>query len=326
VTTSLVTGGAGFIGFAVARALARDPDHHVVVVDNFVRGARDAMFVELCARPNVTAIELDLASPDAAGRLPEQTFDFVFHLAALNGTQNFYERPYEVMRHSTLPLFALVERYVTSRKVTGRFVYAGSSEEYAATVTRFGWNVPTAEDVPLCIDEPHNARWSYATSKLHGEVLTCTACKQFGIPFTAIRYHNVYGPRMGDKHVIPDFIARMVRGRYELHGYEDTRSFLFVDDAVDATLRLARAPAAIDQIVNVGSDREISMSELGELMMRIAGVSAPIAKHPSPKGSVRRRVPDLGKLRALIGFEPTWSLERGLDETMTWYRAQLTVA
>jgi len=322
MTSSLVTGGAGFIGFALASELARDAGHRVVVVDNFVRGERDAAFAELCARPNVAFVELDLAAPDAVARLPDELFDFVFHLAALNGTQNFYERPYEVMRNSTLPTFALVERYVCTRRVS-RFVYTGSSEEYAATVTRFGWPIPTAEDVPLCIDEPTNPRWSYATSKLHGEVLTCTACKQHGVPFTAIRYHNVYGPRMGDKHVIPDFIARMVRGRYELHGHEDTRSFLYIDDAVDATLRLARAPAAADQIVNVGSDREIAMADLGELVMRVAGIDAPIAKHPSPRGSVRRRVPDLRKLRALIDFDPAWSLERGLARTVAWYRARL---
>jgi nucleoside-diphosphate-sugar epimerase len=238
-----------------------------------------------------------------------------------NGTQNFYERPYEVLRHTTLPTFALVERYLASRRV-GRFIYAGSSESYAGTVSKFGWPVPTAEDVPLCIEDPTNVRWSYAVSKLHGEVLTCSACQQFGVPFTAIRYHNVYGPRMGDKHVVPDFFERMERGEYVLHGHEDTRSFLYIDDAIEATRQLSLASSAANQIVNVGSDHEVTIAHLGALMMRAAGLDAPIRLLPSPKGSVRRRAPDLAKLRSLIGFEPQWSLERGLSETLRWHRAQ----
>ena len=320
MTTSVVTGAAGFIGFALARTLAADPTHGVIAIDNFVRGHRDAEFAALCAQPNVRFLEIDLGAPDAFERLPDETVDNVFHLAALNGTQNFYERPYDVLRNSTLPLFALIERYVKPKRVRTRLLYAGSSEAYAGSVTKFGWPIPTAEDVPLCVEDPTNARWSYGASKLHGEVLTCSACTEFGTPFTVIRYHNVYGPRMGDKHVIPDFVERMTSGRYALYGHEDTRSFLYVADAVAATIQLARTPAAANQVVNVGSDQEVTISRLGELMMRAANIDAPIELHPSPRGSVKRRVPDLTKLRSLIGFEPKWTLERGLLDTVTWYR------
>ena len=321
MSTSLVTGAAGFIGFALARHLANDPAHQVILIDNFIRGERDEAYTELCRSPNVSAFEMDLSAPDAVERLPDAAFDFVFHLAAFNGTQNFYEHPYEVLRHSTLPMFALVEKYLRTAKVRGRFVYAGSSEAYASTVSRFGWPVPTAEDVPLGIEDPTNPRWSYGVSKLHGEVLTCLACKQFGVPFTAIRYHNVYGPRMGDKHVIPDFVARMKQGVYSLYGHEDTRSFIYIDDAVDATMRLATSPKAADQIVNLGGTDEITMARLGELMMQAAGIQAPIKLLPSPQGSVKRRAPDISKLRSITGFEPQWSLERGLRETVAWYRS-----
>jgi UDP-glucose 4-epimerase len=322
MTTSLVSGAAGFIGFALARKLASDPEHRVIVVDNFVRGERDAAFAALCAQPNVEFLEIDLSAGDAAAKLPAVELDYLFHLAALNGTQNFYERPFEVLRHSTLPTFTLIDRYVASRLVRKRFVYAGSSEAYAGATRKFGWPIPTNEDVPLCIEDPTNARWSYGASKLHGEVLTCAACKQHGTAFTAIRYHNVYGPRMGDKHVIPDFVHRLNKGEYALYGHTDTRCFMYIDDAIDATIALSRAPAAADQIVNVGSDQEITIADLGKLMMNAAGIDAPIALHPSPKGSVPRRVPDLTKLRALTGFEAQWTLERGLRETVGWYRTQ----
>lgn len=314
----LVTGAAGFIGHALARRLASDPGNHVALIDNYVRGARDASMRELCTMPNVEMHELDLADGAVGERLPRGPFDVVFHLAALNGTQNFYERPYEVLRCSTLPTFALVDRYVVPR-TTKRFIYAGSSEAYASTVTRFDWPVPTDESVPLCIDDPLNPRWSYGASKLHGEVLTAAACQEHGVPYTIIRYHNAFGPRMGDKHVVPDFAERMARGVYSLYGHEDTRSFLYVEDAVEATLRLARSDAASGQVVNVGSDREVTIRELAEIILRQQGIHAPLELHPAPKGSVRRRAPDLRKLRELTDFAPRWSLEDGLRATVDWY-------
>jgi nucleoside-diphosphate-sugar epimerase len=321
---ALITGAAGFIGYVLAKRLGEDPTNELILVDNFVRGERDAAYRELASKPNVTAIELDLSAADALERLPTTALDFVFHLAAFNGTQNFYERPYDVLRHSTLPTFTLIDKYVVTRAVRERFVYAGSSEAYASTITKFGWTVPTTEDVPLCIDDPTNARWSYGASKLHGEVLTCVACAQYDVPFSSIRYHNVYGPRMGDKHVVPDFVSRMSRGVYELYGHEDTRSFLYVEDAIEATLALARSAAARDQVVNIGSTHEITIRELGEQMLRAAGIQAEIVLHPSPAGSVRRRSPDVSKLRALTDFTPRWTLEQGLRETVAWYLAHPT--
>lgn len=313
----LVTGAAGFIGFALADALARRPDTAVCVVDNFVRGERDAAYRELCARENVTAFELDLTDRQALDALPPQ-FDVIFHMAALNGTQNFYERPYEVVRCSTLPTFHLLDRYGAGRGLK-RFVYAGSSEAYAGTVATFDWPVPTAEDVPLCISDPGNVRWSYGASKLHGEVMVIAAARQCGFDYTVIRYHNAYGPRMGDKHVVPDFLARMKQGVYSLYGHKDTRSFIYVDDAVRATMLLADCPAAANETVNVGSDLEISMLELGRKLLELAGIDAEIELHDSPPGSVPRRAPDVSKLRALVDFREESTLSEGLRAAMDYY-------
>jgi UDP-glucose 4-epimerase len=313
----LVTGAAGFIGFALAERLARQPGTEVCVVDNFIRGEPDEAYAELCARDNVAAFQLDLTERHAIDELPS-SFDTIFHMAALNGTQNFYERPYEVVRCSTLPTFHLLDRYGRGGELQ-RFVYAGSSEAYAGTVSRFDWPVPTAEDVPLCISDPTNVRWSYGASKLHGEVMVIAAGHQWGVKYTIIRYHNVYGPRMGDKHVVPDFLARMRQGEYSLYGYDDTRSFIYIDDAVRATVALAECAAAADQTVNVGSSRETKILELGRQMMALAGIEGEIALHPSPPGSVPRRVPDTSRLRQLTGFREEWDLQSGLRRTMEYY-------
>ena len=312
---TLVTGAAGFIGFHLARTLAARGDA-VIAVDNFVRGERDAAVAALAALPNVDFIEADLTREGAVAELPGDVAR-VYHMAALNGTQNFYERPMDVIRCSTLPTILLAERYRDAG--LARFVYAGTSESYASTVTRFGWPVPTAEDVPLSLDGVDNPRWSYAASKMHGEVVTIQAGRTHGFPWSIIRYHNVYGPRMGDRHVVPDFFERMREGRYELYGHADTRSFLYIDDAVRATLAVGENGDCADEIVNIGSPDEITIHDLGKAMLAVRGVDADIHLHPSPAGSVKRRAPDIAKLRRLTGFAPRVSLDEGLAATARFY-------
>lgn len=313
----MVTGAAGFIGFALADALSKRADTMVCVVDNFIRGERDAAYTELCSRESVVAYNLDLTDSNAVRELPE-SIDTIFHMAALNGTQNFYERPYDVVRCSTLPTFHLLDRYGATSEFR-RFVYAGSSEAYAGTVSKFDWPVPTAEDVPLCITDATNLRWSYGGSKLHGEILVTAACHQFAKDYTIIRYHNAYGPRMGDKHVVPDFLERMKNGIYSLYGHDDTRSFIYIDDVVRATLMLAECGGAANQTVNVGSENEIKIVEIGKMMLELAGIKAEIELYDSPQGSVRRRAPDISKLKSLVGYSEEISLADGLKRTMDFY-------
>lgn len=317
MTTILVTGAAGFIGFAVARALADDPETNVVAVDDFSRGKHDAPYAELCRRPNVAGLELDLADATAMAQLPAEV-DLVYHFAAINGTQNFYEDPWGVARACTLPTFFLLEKYRASPRLQ-RFVHASTPEIYASTVSRFGWKIPTEESVPLCIDDVENARWSYAGGKLVSEIAVINALRDQGARYTILRYHNVYGPRMGDRHVVPDFLLRMKQGEHRLYGYEETRSFLYIDDCVRATVQLARARAAAGQVVNVGGDREITMLELAKIMLALGGRDVEPTCEPAPRGSVARRAADTTKLRHLIDFSERWSLEAGLRETMRYY-------
>ena len=321
----MVTGAAGFIGYHLAKQLSQQPHAELVLVDNFSRGADDDLYRDLCRQGNVEAYDVDLCDPAAVARLPDDV-DVIYHEAALNGTQNFYERPYEVLRSGTLPTFYLIDKYARSGKLK-RFVYAGTPESYASTVTKFNWPVPTDENVPLCIDDVYNERWSYAAAKIHGEVLVINACRQFDVPYSIIRYHNVFGPRMGDKHIVPDYLIRLRHGVAELYGHGDTRAFLYIDDAVAATRLVGECDSTRGQVVNVGGEQEITMLELAQQMMRLVGRDPQqITLHPSPAGSVKRRLPDVGKLQELTGFRARWSLEEGLLEAIRFYAPELLPA
>lgn len=311
----LITGAAGFIGFHMTRCLSSAADYEIFAVDNFERGVPDEHYSRVCSRPNVHEVVGDLSDAAFVRDLPD--VDYVYHLAALNGTQNFYDRPLDVLRSSTLPTLFLADRYAN----TGleRFVYAGTSESYASTVTRFGWPVPTGEDVPLGIEDVFNPRWSYAASKIHGEVVTAQAGRAHDMRFSIVRYHNVYGPRMGDKHVIPDFFARAKSGVYSLYGHEETRSFLYIDDAVAATILIAETEACSGEIVNVGSQEELRILDLAQSMMQSRSLKGEIQLFDPPAGSVRRRAPDTSKLCALTGFTEEVDLGTGLEATAKFY-------
>jgi nucleoside-diphosphate-sugar epimerase len=315
---ALVTGGAGFIGFHLASHLA-GRGYEVTICDDFSRGRRDDDLEALCARPNVSLFECDLTRPDALATLDGE-FDYTYHLAAVNGTRHFYEMPDVVLRVNVLALVNVLDAWAAGR--FGRLLFASSSETYAGTARAGLLPIPTPEDVPLLFDDLHNPRLSYAASKLLGEVMVINYARTLRLPATIVRYHNVYGPRMGDEHVIPQFAARILAREdpFAIHGADDSRAFCFVDDAVRATRLVMECEAAAGLTVHVGDPtRELPIRDLAALMFDLFDFHPALDVRPAPGGSVGRRCPDISRLTELTGFRPETSLEDGLRRTFTWY-------
>ncbi len=312
----LVTGAAGFVGFHVARRLASASSAEVVAVDAFRHGPPDTAYHALAQSSSVTRIDGDLCDPEFVGSLPE--VDSIIHLAALNGTDNFYTEPWQVVRDSTLPTIHLLERYRNSS--VRRWTYASSSEVYAGAVTEFGWGVPTSETVPMVFCDPSNPRWSYGLSKAHGEISTIAALQSSGVPWTILRLHNVYGPRMGTKHFIPDFIRRVLAGEFWILGAHQTRAYAYIDDVVEQILSASVTPTAVGLTLNVGSASERINRDVAEMIMDLLGVVAPLDERPPQEGSVARRCPDLSLLTTVIGPLRESPMLQGLQATVAWYR------
>ncbi|MBM4420007.1 MAG: NAD-dependent epimerase/dehydratase family protein [Chloroflexi bacterium] len=323
IATVLITGGGGFIGFHLARLHASRGDR-VTLVDSLAKGdgAVDADLARLLASGSVHLERIDLATADGAAALaPHAGVDVLYHLAAINGTQLFYEKPYEVSTANLRIMMNVLD--AAERGRPGRLVYSSTSEVYADAGAVGLLQVPTDESAPVVFTQPTKIRFSYATSKFMGEFLALRFAEAKGVPTTVIRYHNVYGPRMGHRHVVPELIARIRGGSgpLDVFGLDETRAFCYVADAVEATRLVGALPEAPD-LVHIGDAREeIRVEDLTRLLMKLMGIDRPIREAGRRDGSVSRRCPDTTRLRHLTGFTPQHWLAEGLLQTLEWYSA-----
>lgn len=322
----IVTGGSGFIGYHLAEYLSRNAEAEVTVMDNHARGVPDRMFQDLIARENVVFLNADMTKKDFYADLHGK-YDCIYHLAAINGTKNFYERPYDVLRANVLTLMNMLE-WCTPENC-GAILFSSSSETYAGTLNCFLGEhpsfIPTREDVPLAVDDVLNPRWSYGGSKILGELLTANYCRTHGVSFRIIRYHNIYGPRMGFDHVLPEFFKRVYDREepFRIFGGEETRAFCAVEDAVRATEAVMLSGRCAGEIVHIGnSTQEIKIIDLLRKVFDIADYHPEIDVRPAPAGCVMRRCPNTDKLLELAGYQAKISLDEALPEMYRWYMEQ----
>jgi len=323
---ALITGGAGFIGFHLARNLANQ-GYDVSILDNFSRGRKDEEFNELIKRDNVNFIRGDITKEDTFTLLGEEKFDYVYHLAAINGTENFYKIPDKVLKIGVLGIINVLDWFV--KQNYGKVLFTSTSETYAGglNLMKDDFPIPTPESVPLVVEDPTNIRWCYGGSKILGEVAMYYWAKAYDMKnFVIVRPHNIYGPRMGFEHVIPQFIERIVKGErlFKIFGGQETRTFFYIDDAVRAMQLVMESPETNGKTVNVGrSDGEIKIIDLAKTLFQLVGTDPEFDVRPAPQGSVKRRCPDVSILRSL-GFNPEVSLEYGLGKCFHWYKSKFS--
>jgi nucleoside-diphosphate-sugar epimerase len=312
----VVTGGAGFIGAYLVKRLVAD-GWDVAVVDTMVRG--DAGRLTDVAS-DVELFTCDVRDEDGLVRAFKGA-EVVMHLAAVNGTENFYTRPQLVLEVGVLGALAVTN---AAREVgVADLVVASTAEVYQTPA-----EIPTPETIPLMLPDSLNPRYSYGGSKIISELIAFNYGRDHYRKVQVFRPHNIYGPDMGWKHVEPQFIMRALAARdahpdglapFDIQGDgSETRSFCYVDDCIDGILTMYEK-GGHREIYHIGSDVELTIRDLAGHIGKIVGVDLDIRPGEAPEGGTRRRCPDISKMRAL-GWSPTVSLDDGLERTVAWYR------
>jgi len=306
----LITGGTGFIGSHLANYLILNKDYDVTICDNNYRGKIDD-FVS-----KIKYINCDLTKKEEYHKLGD--YDLVYHLAAINGTKNFYKIPYDVLKVNTLININLIEW--CKEKNIQKILYTSSSEVYASTPSKI---IPTTENVLVSIEDVHNPRWSYAGSKILGELMIVNS----GLNFSIVRPHNIYGPRMGYDHVIPEVISRILKKEnpFKVYGPDQTRSFCFISDAVKMMEKIMNSDLSNSKIINLGVNDEIKIMDLINKLFQYFDYHPKLEIVNSQDGSVTRRCPDVKLLKEIVGEIDNTSLSDGLRKTCEWYAGNLNI-
>ncbi len=312
--TLLVTGGAGFIGTALTKALAEH--NRIRIFDNLRRNALAAEGLE--RHPNVEVIVGDVRDFGAL-RDAMRGADHVVHMASIAGVDTVLEHPVLTMEVS---LEGTMNALRAAREVGAieRFVDFSTSEVFGS----YAFRVREADVTSLgAVGE---ARWTYAVSKLATEHLAHNYWKQYGLPTCSIRPFNIYGPGQVGEGAIHAFVERALRDEpIHIHNEGDQiRSWCYIDDIVDGILRALTRDGAIGQSFNLGNPRStVTIYQLAQLVVRLSGSRAPLEFVKWDFPDVELRVPDVKKAERLLGFRARVELEEGLERTLAWYRQRL---
>jgi len=298
----LITGGAGFIGSSLAIRLAEDKGNMITIVDNLLTG--DVNRIPKLA--NVKFIKGDVNDTQVISSIfYGNSFDYVFHYAAVVGVKRTIENPIMVLDDLKGMRNILDLCKNTSVK---RIFFSSSSEVYGEPV-----ELPQHE-----YTTPLNSRLPYAIVKNVGEAFLKSYKQEYDLDYTIFRFFNTYGPLQSKDFVVSKFIAAALKNE-DITIYGDgsqTRTFCFVDDNIEACVNAFLKDEVMDDVVNIGSDKIYTVLELAELIVKVsASMSKIVHLPPLEEGDMTRRQPDTGKMSQLLGKEPL-SLEDGLKKVI----------
>jgi nucleoside-diphosphate-sugar epimerase len=276
----LITGAAGLIGNQLANRLSINYD--VVGIDNYFRPN-----LELDTN-NFELINVDI---DSFLLKTVNNYDYIFHLAAINGTKYFYDIPNELIENNIISDINVFK--FAKKNKNCKVIYASSSEIVSDSDT-----IPTAEETNVYIKDLHNPRWSYRISKMLSENYLVNS----NIDFLIIRFFNIYGESSKSGHFIADIIEKIAKKDYKIIGANETRSFCYIDDAVNALINIFEN--ATNEIVNIGTDEEMSIASATKIISGTLNLNVDWEFESSVAGSTVRRCPNLSKLRI---FYPKYS-------------------
>jgi UDP-glucose 4-epimerase len=316
---ALVTGGAGFIGSHLSDALLAQ-GHEVLILDNLSTGSFDNI-AHLKGRPGFEYFIDTVNNESLLAELIDRS-DVVFHFAAAVGVKLIVEQPVHTIEtnvHGTEVVLKLANK---KKKLV---VIASTSEVYGKSE-----DVPFREDSDLVMGPTTKHRWAYACSKAIDEFLALAYWKERKLPVIVVRFFNTVGPRQTGQYgmVIPNFVQQALAGR-PITVFGDgrqSRSFTHVADVVGALLKLVNEPKAVGQVINLGNTQEVTIQALAERVRELSGSTSPIKLVPYDEAyesgfeDMPRRVPDLSKAEAMIGYKTRFALDDILTQVIDYFR------
>ena len=314
----LITGGAGFIGLHLADFLYKN-NHTVDLLDNFSRGQLDVQIKQLTKNSEINIINVDLREINNLNKL-DTDYDLIFHFAAILGVQNVLEKPYEVLNYNML-LTANALSIAKKQKSLECFIFSSTSEVYAGSLEKNLLEIPTKEDSIIVLSDSKKPRTSYMLSKIYGEAM----CIHSDVPYLIIRPHNIYGPRMGMAHVVPQLIEKAYKensnGKLNVYSLEHTRTFCYVTDAIEQIYALIINKKSRNNVYNIGSQfPEITIEELSKKIIKLIGKKLTLNSLGTSEGSPIRRCPDMSYTIAMTNYKGKTSIDEGLRLTYNWYK------
>ena len=304
----LVTGGTGFIGAAICRMLIHK-GHDVSIFDNNSRGNFDKI---KDIRNKIKFIKGDIRNYKKLN-ISLKNVNAVIHLAYVNGTKYFYSRPVKILEIATKGIINVIDGCINNNI---KELYLASSSEVYQTPNK----IPTNEDEMLKIPDIYNPRYSYGGGKIITELMGIHYGKKFFKKLVIFRPHNVYGAKMGNEHVIPEFIGRFkkLNGKnFKIQGTgNEVRSFIYIDDFISAfNLILERGKHL--NIYNIGTSEKIKIKELAAKLAKIFNKKIILKKTSLQKGGTKIRLPDITKIKKL-GFKQKIKLSQGLKNILSF--------
>ena len=314
----LILGGGGFIGSAIARILSRNEKYKITIADNFHHNQDDENFLSFIEENNIKLVKADFTDKSSYDLL-EKEYDDFYMLASMIGVNNTLENPHEIIRVNTSLIYNALE-WVKINKIKN-VLFTSTSECYSGTIDKFGYKIPTPEDIPLCIYPIGHPRFTYAVTKMLGESGFLNYSRKFGFNCKIIRYNNIIGPKMGFGHVIPHLVERFIDGEnpFKIYGGNQTRAFCDIDDGALGTIQAMECEDAKNDIFHIGNDIEITIEELVKETGKYFNYQGNYEMAPTYPGSVSRRCPDLTKAKSMLNFNPLINWKDTLIKTLDWY-------
>jgi len=316
----LIIGGAGFIGFHLAKKLS--DNYHIDLIDDFSRGTKDVELKELLKKKNVKLIKLNLLKNNFKINKISKKYTYIFHLAAIVGVKNVLNTPYQVLTKN----INLLEKAIIIGKNQlrlQRFIFASSSEVYYGTLKNYGLKFPTSENTILSTLDLSDKRGTYMLSKIYGEAM----CRLSELPFTILRPHNFYGPRMGLSHVIPELCKKVFYSKnkkVKVYSPDHKRNFCYIDDGVNLILTLIKSKKSLRKTFNIGSNlKDITIKSLVKIIIKLSGKKLKIIDAKDIHNSPTRRLPNVSKALAITNYNYQYSLEKGVAKTFDWYKKNI---